>query len=273
MIRALTRRAGPPRGQPATSAYYARPTGTTFAPGRVLVVAQRIEAKLRALGELPGDTVWTHHGAVTGRDDWRDVRAVIVVGRSMPPPAAMESQAEALTGLPIERLPHGAWYPLVDAARLLVDGSQLSAEAVRHPDPTAEAFRWRACEGELVQIIERARGVNRESDAMRVDIVLLTDVPLPLPVETLISVDAIKPRVEDRMLAASGVVLLDSEDAARVHPNLWRSGNALRVARNRERERYGTDWEPPPGLVRHPLPARSERCAPRNRAERSDDGA
>jgi hypothetical protein len=31
--------------------------------------------------------------------------------------------------------------------------------------------RWRACEGELVQIIKRARGVNRESDAMRVDIV------------------------------------------------------------------------------------------------------
>ena len=87
--------------------------GTT---DRVLVVAQkRIVAKLQALGALPGNIAWAHHGAVTGRDDWRDVRAVIVVGRSLPPPAAVEAQAEALTGAPIARLPRGAWYPLVDA--------------------------------------------------------------------------------------------------------------------------------------------------------------
>ena len=166
--------------------------GTT---DRVLVVAQkRIVAKLQALGALPGNIAWAHHGAVTGRDDWRDVRAVIVVGRSLPPPSAVEAQAEALTGAPIARLPRGAWYPLVDATRELADGTLVAAEAVRHPDPVAEAFRWRACEGELVQIIERARGVNRQSDAERVDVVVLTDVPLPMPVETMIGADDIAPR-------------------------------------------------------------------------------
>lgn len=55
---------------------------------RVLIVAQkRIVDHLQALGSLPGNIEWAHHGAVTGRDDWRDVRAVIVVGRSLPPPS------------------------------------------------------------------------------------------------------------------------------------------------------------------------------------------
>ena len=134
--------------------------------------------------------------------------------------------------------------------RELADGSLVAAEAVRHPDPVAEAFRWRACEGELVQIIERARGVNRQSDAERVDVVVLTDVLLPMPVETMVGADDIAPRAEDRMLVEGGVALSDSEDAARAYPNLWRSGNALRVARHRERERYERDWQPPPGLMR-----------------------
>lgn len=224
-----------------------------FASGRVLVVAQkRIVALLQAIGPLPDNIVWAHHGAVTGRDDWGDVRAVIVIGRSMPPPAAVERQAEALTGKPIACLPRGKWYPLVDAVRDLTDGSQVATETVRHPDPVAEAFRWRACEGELVQIIERARGVNRLTDQTRVDIMVLTDAPLPLPIETMILADDVMmPRVEDRMLVAGGVVLSSSEHAATAYDGIWDDGNTLRVQRYRERERAnGADWQPTPGLRR-----------------------
>ena len=188
---------------------------------RILIVAQkRIVGQLQAIGSLPGNIEWAHHGAVTGRDDWRDVRAVIVVGRSLPPPSAVEAQAEALTGAPIARLPRGAWYPLIDAMRELADGTLVACERVHHPDPIAEAFRWRACEGELVHIIERARGVNRQSDAERVDVVVLTDAPLQMPVETMISTDDVAPRAEDRMVAAEGVALTDSEDAARASPEV-----------------------------------------------------
>jgi hypothetical protein len=176
---------------------------------------------------------------------------MIVIGRSMPPPAAVERQAEALTGKSVEPVAHGQWYPLVDAVRLLADGSQVAAESVRHPDPVAEEFRWRACEGELVQIIERARGVNRRSDTERVDILLLTDVVLPLPVETMILANDLAPRAEDQMLAAGGVVLSGSEHAATAYPDLWRDGNTLRVRRHRERERtQGARWQPTPGLRR-----------------------
>ena len=51
------------------------------------------------------------------------------------------------------------------------------------------------------------------------------------------------------MVAAEGVALTDSEDAARAYPKLWRNGNAVRVLRHREREHHECDWQPPPGLV------------------------
>jgi hypothetical protein len=37
-------------------------------------------------------------------------------------------------------------------------------EAEFHPDPRVEALRWQACEGKLVQIIERLRGAERTAD-------------------------------------------------------------------------------------------------------------
>jgi hypothetical protein len=56
---------------------------------------------------------------------------------------------------------------------------------------------------------------------------------------------------EDRMLASGGVVYLNSEEAALAYPKLWRDGNTVRVARHRDRERHGRDWQAPPGLERY----------------------
>lgn len=215
--------------------------------GRILIAAQkRIKERLIALGDLGPRVSWVHYGAITGCDEFGDVRHVIAIGRLLPPPVAMERQAEALTGAPVEPLPE--WYPRRDATYLMADGTRIATEADFHPNPVAEAFRWRACEGELVQFIERARGVNRETDAKRVDVLLLTDVPLPLPIDRLISAEELQPRIEDRMLAAGGVVYRNAEAAAAAYPKLWNDGNAVRVQRHRERERSGCDWEAPDGL-------------------------
>jgi hypothetical protein len=92
--------------------------------------------------------------------------------------------------------------------------------------------------------------VNRETDAERVDVLLLTDVPLPLPIDRLISAEELAPRIEDRMLAEGGVVYANAEAAAAAYPQLWNDGNAVRVQRHRERERHGCDWQPPEGLER-----------------------
>jgi putative DNA primase/helicase len=217
-----------------------------FGAGKILIVAQkRIRKQLEKLGPIPAQVTWAHHGAVTGRDEWSDVRAMIVIGRSLPSPAAVDAQAEALTGQPVAE--RSGWYSAVDGTRELADGSVTAAETERHPHPIAEAFRWRACEGELQQIIERARGVTRRSDAERVDVVVVTDVPLPLPVDTLSETD-IAPRIEDQMLAREGLVLLSATDSAKAFKWIGTAGR-VRQQRRRERERHGTEWTPPPGLL------------------------
>ncbi|MGD0109010.1 MAG: hypothetical protein ABSC06_34005, partial [Rhodopila sp.] len=215
--------------------------------GRILIAAQkRTKERLMALGDLGPRVVWIHYGAVTGSDEFKDVRHVIAIGRLLPSPVTMERQAEALTGAPVDPIP--GWYPRRDATYLMEDGTRVATEADFHPNPVAEAFRWRTCEGELIQTIERARGVNRETDAERVDVLLLTDVPLPLPTERLISAEELQPRIEDRMLAEGGVVYANAEAAAAAYPKLWHDGNAVRVQRHRERERHGCDWQAPEGL-------------------------
>ena len=220
--------------------------------GRILIGAQkRIKERLIELGDFGERVSWVHYGGLTGIDEYRDVSFVIAIGRLLPKPAAMERQAEALTGAVVDSIPDGKWYPRRDATYLMADGTRVATETDFHPNPVAEAFRWRACEGELVQFIERARGVNRETDAERVDVLVITDVPLPLPVDALISADDLAPRVEDKMLDAGGVVYSSSEDAALAYPKLWRDGNTVRVARHRDRERHGCDWQAPPGLERY----------------------
>jgi putative DNA primase/helicase len=59
------------------------------------------------------------------------------------------------------------------ATRDTVDGPVLT-EVERHPHPIAEAIRWQIREGEVVQAIGRARGVNRTA-ANPVDVLVMTD--------------------------------------------------------------------------------------------------
>jgi putative DNA primase/helicase len=209
--------------------------------GRVLVVAQeRIEEALQAAGNLPGNIEWGHHNGVRGRDVWgpngKDggVATLIVVGRTMPPSTAIARMGEALTGqaMPARQYERGtAW-------RELADGSARRCEAMRYPDPVGEALRWQACEAEVMQIIGRARGVNRGPDNP-VGVLVLTDTPLPLPV-TLISAATLDPSPADLMLAAGGVVLTNCTDAATAYPDLWRTREAAKKALQRKVDKSAT---------------------------------
>jgi len=210
--------------------------GRQYAPGRVLVVVQKaIEEALPGLGPLPTSIELAHHNAVAGRDEWKGVAAVVVVGRTAPPPADVERLAEALTGSAVPLL--AGWYPKAEAGREMADGSPLEAEADRHPDPVAEAIRWQICEGELLQIIGRARGVNR-TQADQVDVLVLTDVPLPLPLHGTFRAAGLAPTEAERMLAAGGIAFENSTDAADFFPQFWSNRKAAdqalaRCARSR----------------------------------------
>jgi putative DNA primase/helicase len=176
---------------------------------------------------MRSNIAFAHHNAIAGRDQWRNVRALIVVGRTLPGPDALERMAEARSGSAVALL--RPWYKRADAEREMADGSAMPAEADRHPDPLADAIRWQICEGELLQIIGRGRGVNRmESDPL--DVLVLTDVPIPLPIAETLTDQALDPTLADRMLAAGGVAFASPDDAARAYPNLWPTREAAKKA-------------------------------------------
>jgi len=217
-----------------------------YTPGRVLAVVQKeIEEKLADLGPLPINLELAHHNAIAGHDEWgpgpgrEGVVALIVVGRTAPSPAAVEAMAEALIGAAIE--PIKGWYPKVEAAREMSDGTFRPAETDRHPHPIAEAIRWQIAEGELVQIIGRPRGVNR-SDANPVDVLLATNAPIPVSIERLISAADLKPFPADLMMAAGGIAFENAADAAVAYPDLWKTHEAAKKAMQRHPEqRLGTN--------------------------------
>ena len=199
-----------------------------YALGRVLCVIQmEFEEMLHDRGNLPANLVLAHHNDISGKDGWRDVVALVVIGRTAAAPQAMEQLAEALSGDAIPR--STAWYPQTDVVREMADGSYRLCQSDQHRHPLAEACRWSVTESEIVQIIGRARGCNR-TEANPVDIWVLGNMPLPSPVNRLIGASDLTPSPGDLMAAEGGVMLMNATDAATAYPTLWPSRDAARKA-------------------------------------------
>jgi putative DNA primase/helicase len=198
--------------------------------GPTLVICQQgYELWLRDSG-LPDNVAIEHLNNVAGLDRYKAVRLLIVIGRTLPPPADVEAMAGALTGIEPKRAEMQAngsrWYKQELRGALTADGRTPGITCDVHPDPVCEAIRWRICEGELVQAIGRARGVNRTADDP-VDIDVLADVCLP------VTLNAIGIWREPSSLwesAAQGVVLTNRIDMVKCFPALRPNETAAKRA-------------------------------------------
>jgi putative DNA primase/helicase len=178
--------------------------------GRWLVVVQKhVEDSIRARHEIPSFIDIAHHNAIAGRDEWRDVRGLIVAGRTAPPPIPVEQIAGALSGK--HTAPVGEWYPAITETITAKDGSKITVEADRHPNTLAEQIRYAINETELMQIIGRARGVSRQADGP-VEIMVLGNTPLPVEIDAL--QEWCPPSKDDEFFAESGVSLESAGDMA-----------------------------------------------------------
>jgi putative DNA primase/helicase len=199
----------------------------------LLVVGQKaaIDA-LRAAG-LPPRMEAVHFNALSGLDRWGGIGGMIILGRTLPAPNAVELLAKALTGR--QPMPNpkdaGWWYPMGER-RIRLAGDRTAPLAMEtHADPIAEAVRWSICEGELIQAMGRGRGVNRTADT-GLEIDLLTDVVLPVTVDALVPWSELKPTRRD-LMALSGIVLENATDMATCFLELWSSAGAARQDRSR----------------------------------------
>jgi putative DNA primase/helicase len=203
----------------------------------LLVVGQKaaIDA-LRAAG-LPPRVDAVHFNGLSGLDRWGGVGGLIVLGRTLPAPATVESLCAALTAqTPVAATANTGWWYGSEERRIgLAGGRTHAVPGEVHPDPTAEAIRWSICEAELIQAMGRGRGVNRTA-ARPLQIDLLTDVVLPVTVSELIDWQDLRPTRRD-LMAARGVVLENAADMARCFPDLWDNHEAAR----KDGQRSGTN--------------------------------
>lgn len=215
------------KGQLADAWIFARRRAQD-AGGRWLIVTNKdAEDEIRGRGPLPPYLALGHFNGLRGIDEHKGVRGLVVIGRPMPPPNAVERLAGILTGRAVK--PLGSWYPTRSTTIRGRDGSAATVDAVQHPDELAERIRASITQAELLQVIGRARGVRR-SVADPVDIIVLGNEPLPVEVAQVEAWAA--PSIDDTMLAA-GVLLQNSADAAAAYPGLVKSETALRMARGR----------------------------------------
>jgi hypothetical protein len=199
--------------------------------GNALVVTyEAIEGRFALPGFRTG-----HFNAIAGLDEFRDVAAGFIIGRPFPDASELRTLALALTGRPIP--PEAS--RLETRGALMADGSGASVSVRAYADPDLEALRSAITENEIVQAIGRVRGVNREADNP-VDVFVLADVALPLPLASLRSWNATRPDDLDRMIAR-GVLLFSPADAAKAYPDLFPTVEAAKktIQRGRPESYFG----------------------------------
>lgn len=159
-------------------------------------------------GQLPANVVARYFGALAGMNDMQDVAGLIVIGRPASKRSDVEANASVFAGRPFSG-GEGHFFERRPAGIQLADGSVVATTMDHHPEPIAEALRWRITVGELSQASGRLRP-HRRSEPCWLDIVC--DVPLPLRVHEVVRWDNVAPGAEADM-AVEGVVLTNSRDA------------------------------------------------------------
>jgi putative DNA primase/helicase len=185
----------------------------------MLVICQKQAEEWLKNSELPVGITVEHYNNISGIDRYKDVRSLILIGRTIPSPTVVEAYAGAITGAePVKAATTGNWYDRVTRGIRLADGSGIGVENCdEHPDPVAEAVRRQICEAELMQALGRARGVNRTAGTpLNVDI--LADVVLPVTVNEVISWQEPSEVVE---MAVEGIVLNSPGDMTKAWPKVW----------------------------------------------------
>jgi putative DNA primase/helicase len=188
-------------------------------PRTLVICQQKVDEWLKP--RLPDDINIRHYNDVTGIDDYRDVRLMLLIGRTAPGPATTETIAAALTGRPpVLATANGngfRWFDPIQRGIRLRDGSGVATRGDQHPDPDVEAVRWQICEAELVQALGRGRAVNRT--AMNpLDADLLFDTCLPITVDKVIRWRPPSLLIET---AVEGVMLTAPCDLIQLWPKLW----------------------------------------------------
>jgi hypothetical protein len=191
----------------------------------MLVICQMKPEEWLKNSGLPDGIAIEHFNNISGIDRYKNVRSLILIGRTIPSPEVVEAYAGAITGAePIKEATTGNWYGQTTRGIGLAAGGGIAVESDQHIDPVGEAVRWQICEGELLQALGRARGVNREAETP-LDIDILADVVLPVTVNEVTAWQEPSAAVE---MAVEGIMLTSPGDMTVAWPTVWANVKAAK---------------------------------------------
>ncbi len=199
--------------------------------GAVLVVCQKaVEEALVEFG-LPANVVTDHFNNITGKDVYGKARAVIVIGATLPQSEKLEAMVGRMTGVQPARPARkrngiGAWYgEPVERAIPLRGGGYVKVMVPRHPDPLVEEARWKACEGEIEQVIGRLR-LSRRTAEDPAEVIIVGDYAI----RGVVLDEAVAwkdrdtlPAIFAAMLDEAGFIPLTPAHAVRRFPKLFKT--------------------------------------------------
>jgi hypothetical protein len=185
----------------------------------LVIVQKSVELWLK--DKLPETISVAHYNAIEGLDIFKDVRLVILAGRTMPPPHKIENLTATLSGSMPEIIKPDAkgttWYDRVERVIRKRDGTGRKTYSDRHPDPLAESVRKQVCEAQLEQAKGRGRGINRDEKSP-LDIDLLFNECLSGAIDEVLLWDDQSELIET---AVDGVMLTAAIDMTKIWPALW----------------------------------------------------
>ena len=154
-----------------------------FAAGKPCPIFTHKETEERWLDEFGANMPVEHYGGLVGLNTYKDVDRLIILGRQQPNEAAFLPKAAAVAATKgrevatveswLDQHPEHRDQKRRDGYVNRPDGNGGFFNAAWHPDPVIEAMRWRACEGELIQAMGRARSIRAE---IPVKVLIVTNV-------------------------------------------------------------------------------------------------
>ena len=187
------------------------------------VMPKASEGFIQRKAPVPGNIHLAHFNNLRGVNLYGGVTYLTLISRPAPPPPVTERMAWAASdkvGEAIQPVVKGVRieinYRKRKVGRLMRDGTGRAAGVDFHPDAAAERIRWAICEAELLQVEARARAMWHSVDRPLL-INIVTSVPLPLPIDELITWQSWLAEVGPiELLRARGIDLGDDKAAAGV---------------------------------------------------------
>ena len=131
----------------------------------------------------PDECMRAHFGDLRGRNQWKHLQWVIVIGRNEPPVTAIENRARCYYGNDPETLKLTGTVENRPAGYRMRDGEQVGVMGRYHTDERVQAIMELAREDESIQAIDRIRLIYGELK----HVYIVCNLPLDITVDRLVT--------------------------------------------------------------------------------------